>query len=95
MASWVRSLPAVSWRAGLPSSNPACVVFVRGFLTSLRLQKAESFMERAAGAPTFAGGAFDFISVCPPYLLVSYPQLFRLLEVRNLRYLHFFQGASI
>ena len=25
------------------------------------------------------GGAFDFISVCPPYLLVSYPELFDLL----------------
>lgn len=43
-------------------------------------------MERAAGAPTFAGGAFDFISVCPPYLLVSYPQLFQLLEVRTFAY---------
>lgn len=25
------------------------------------------------------GGAFDFVSVCPPYLLVSYPELFDLL----------------
>jgi 16S rRNA G966 N2-methylase RsmD len=29
---------------------------------------------------TLAGGAFDFISMCPPYLLVSYPDLFQLLE---------------
>lgn len=30
--------------------------------------------------PRFAGGAFDFISMCPPYLLVSYPELFKLLD---------------
>jgi hypothetical protein len=35
---------------------------------------------RARSVPRFAGGAFDFISVCPPYLLVSYPELFKLLE---------------
>ena len=28
----------------------------------------------------FAGGAFDFISVCPPYLLVDYNELYDLLE---------------
>ena len=33
-------------------------------------------------APGYGGGPFDFISVCPPYLLVSYPELFQLLEVR-------------
>lgn len=35
---------------------------------------------RAQSVPRFAGGAFDFISMCPPYLLVSYPELFKLLE---------------
>ena len=42
--------------------------------------KCEDFLLRAKSAPGFAGGAFDFISVTPPYLLVSYPQLFDLLE---------------
>lgn len=31
-------------------------------------------------APSFAGGSFDFVSMCPPYLLVSYPELFSLLD---------------
>uniref|UniRef100_A0A383VWY2 Uncharacterized protein n=1 Tax=Tetradesmus obliquus TaxID=3088 RepID=A0A383VWY2_TETOB len=46
--------------------------------------KAEEFLRRAASLPRFAGGAFDFISVCPPYLLVSYPELFDLLEASPL-----------
>ncbi len=41
-------------------------------------------MARASRTPGFAGGAFDFISVCPPYLLVSYPELFELLEAGGL-----------
>eukprot|EP00879_Flechtneria_rotunda_P011571 GHRR01012086.1.p1 GENE.GHRR01012086.1~~GHRR01012086.1.p1 ORF type:complete len:507 (+),score=153.42 GHRR01012086.1:580-2100(+) len=46
--------------------------------------KAEDFLQRAAKLPRFAGGSFDFISVCPPYLLVSYPVLFDLLDVSPL-----------
>lgn len=42
--------------------------------------KAEDFLRRSAAVPRFAGGPFDFISVCPPYLLVSYPELFELLN---------------
>lgn len=41
--------------------------------------KAEDFLRRAVELPRFAGGAFDFVSMCPPYLLVSYPELFDLL----------------
>ncbi|GAX74685.1 hypothetical protein CEUSTIGMA_g2133.t1 [Chlamydomonas eustigma] len=41
--------------------------------------KAEDFLRKAISVPRFAGGAFDFISMCPPYLLVSYPELFQLL----------------
>jgi 16S rRNA (guanine(966)-N(2))-methyltransferase RsmD len=41
--------------------------------------RAEDFLRRAAAAPRVAGGAFDFVSVCPPYLLVSYPELYDLL----------------
>ena len=46
--------------------------------------RAEDFLRRAAAAPRFAGGPFDFISVCPPYLLVSYPELYDLLEASGL-----------
>jgi 16S rRNA (guanine(966)-N(2))-methyltransferase RsmD len=42
--------------------------------------KVEAFLQRGRDLPRFAGGAFDFISLCPPYLLVSYPELFGLLE---------------
>lgn len=42
--------------------------------------KAEDFLRRANQLPRFAGGPFDIISVCPPYLLVSYPELYDLLE---------------
>jgi 16S rRNA (guanine(966)-N(2))-methyltransferase RsmD len=42
--------------------------------------KAEEFLRRAKDLPMYAGGAFDFISMCPPYLLVSYPELYDLLE---------------
>jgi len=47
---------------------------------TMHITKAETFLQRAVKTPGFAGGAFDFISVCPPYLLVSYPELFGLLE---------------
>ncbi|MEW5312951.1 MAG: hypothetical protein WDW38_004548 [Sanguina aurantia] len=47
---------------------------------TIHTTKAEDFLRRAIELPRFAGGAFDFISVCPPYLLVSYPELFDLLE---------------
>lgn len=46
--------------------------------------RAEDFLRRAIAAPSFAGGAFDFVSVCPPYLLVSYPELYDLLEASSL-----------
>jgi 16S rRNA (guanine(966)-N(2))-methyltransferase RsmD len=46
--------------------------------------KAEEFLRRSAAVPRFAGGPFDFISVCPPYLLVSYPELFELLDASPL-----------
>ncbi|KAG2498476.1 hypothetical protein HYH03_003729 [Edaphochlamys debaryana] len=42
--------------------------------------KAEDFLRRSIELPRFAGGAFDFISVCPPYLVVSYPELMDLLQ---------------
>lgn len=42
--------------------------------------RVEDFLQRAIDTPRFAGGSFDFISVCPPYELVSYPEIFNLLE---------------
>ena len=48
------------------------------------MQKAEQFLRTARLTNTFAGGAFDFISVCPPYLLVDYNELFDLLEASPL-----------
>ena len=43
-------------------------------------QRAEDFLKAALRVERFAGGAFDFISVCPPYLLVDYNELYDLLE---------------
>lgn len=42
--------------------------------------KAEDFLRRAQTLSRFAGGAFDFLSVCPPYELVDYNELYDLLE---------------
>lgn len=46
----------------------------------IHTMKAEAFLRKSLEVPRFAGGAFDFISMCPPYLLVSYPELFDLLQ---------------
>lgn len=46
--------------------------------------RAEDFLKRAAQLPRFAGGAFDFVSVCPPYEAVSYTELYDLLDVSPL-----------
>ncbi|KAI3438534.1 hypothetical protein D9Q98_000962 [Chlorella vulgaris] len=42
--------------------------------------KAEDFLRRAQQLSRFAGGAFDFMSVCPPYELVDYEEIFDLLH---------------
>ena len=60
------------------SRNIAACGFERRAVT--HTTRAEDFLRRALGSPRFAGGAFDYVSVCPPYLLVSYPELFDLLE---------------
>lgn len=48
------------------------------------LQRAEDFLRRAAAASAGgrppASGAFDFLSVCPPYELVDYSELYDLLD---------------
>ena len=48
------------------------------------MQRAEDFLKTAARLDRFGGGAFDFISVCPPYELVDYVELYDLLEVSPL-----------
>lgn len=48
------------------------------------MQKAEQFLKTARLGGGFAGGSFDFISVCPPYLLVDYNELYDLLEASPL-----------
>lgn len=52
--------------------------------TIVHTSKVEAFLRKAADIPRFAGGPFDFISLCPPYLLVSYPELFSLLHTSPL-----------
>jgi 16S rRNA (guanine(966)-N(2))-methyltransferase RsmD len=42
--------------------------------------RAEDFLAKAVQYPKYAGGAFDFVSLCPPYMLVSYPELFDLFD---------------
>ena len=48
----------------------------------IHTMKAEEYLKRAASFPTTT--PFDFISVCPPYELVSYPEIYDLLEASNL-----------
>ena len=48
----------------------------------IHTMKAEEYLKRAASFPTTT--PFDFISVCPPYELVSYPELYNLLEASTL-----------
>lgn len=48
----------------------------------IHTMKAEEYLKRAASFPR--QNIFDFISVCPPYELVSYPELYALLEASNL-----------
>ncbi|CAL8465170.1 g4705 [Coccomyxa elongata] len=55
-----------------------------GDSTLIHSGKAEAFLQRARDAPHFASKPFDYISVCPPYLLVSYEELFELLSTSPL-----------
>lgn len=40
----------------------------------------EDFLRRSLDFPSFAGGPFDYISVTPPYMMVSYTELYDLLD---------------
>lgn len=50
----------------------------------IHTQRVEDFLLKAASMPRFAGGPFDFVSCCPPYLLVSYPDLLAALAASSL-----------
>ncbi|KAK9865809.1 hypothetical protein WJX84_002272 [Apatococcus fuscideae] len=53
--------------------------------SSIHCMRAEDFVRRSgAGNIGRLQQSFDFISVCPPYLQVSYPELFDLLEASTL-----------
>lgn len=65
----------------LKPNMETCSVTSRSVVHTARV---EDFLRRGADVPRFAGGAFDFISVCPPYLLVSYEELYDLLDVSPL-----------
>ncbi|KAK9837565.1 hypothetical protein WJX74_000359 [Apatococcus lobatus] len=51
---------------------------------SIHCMRAEDFVRRSAAGSGRLQKSFDFISVCPPYLQVSYPELFDLLEASSL-----------
>jgi 16S rRNA (guanine(966)-N(2))-methyltransferase RsmD len=42
--------------------------------------RVEDFLKRSTSAPSLAGGPFDFVSVTPPYMAVSYEEIYDLLE---------------
>ena len=48
------------------------------------MQRVEDWLRRVEQYPQLAGGPFDYISVCPPYETVSYPELFSLLNTSPL-----------
>ena len=48
-------------------------------VSTVHADKVEDFLERAARLGSFLGGAFNYVSVCPPYMTVSYPEIYRLL----------------
>eukprot|EP00803_Ostreobium_quekettii_P005789 evm.model.scf_236.2 EVM.evm.TU.scf_236.2 scf_236:42268-51322(+) len=51
---------------------------------TLHVTRAEDFLKRASQPRRFPQRPFDFISVCPPYLQVSYPELQDLLAMSGL-----------
>jgi 16S rRNA G966 N2-methylase RsmD len=46
--------------------------------------RVEEFLKRSTKMPTLAGGPFQFVSVTPPYMAVSYPEIYDLLEATPL-----------
>lgn len=44
----------------------------------------EDFLDRLIRMPQYSSGPFDFVSVCPPYKQVSYPELQQQIEDANI-----------
>jgi 16S rRNA G966 N2-methylase RsmD len=51
---------------------------------AVHCMKVEDFLRRALAVPSFAGGPFDFVSITPPYMLVSYTEIYDLLDNSSL-----------
>ena len=75
----IPQMPASAWKG-----TCCCSAWMTARSLVRAPQKAEDFLRRVATTPRAAGGAFDFVSVCPPYLLVSYEELYDLLDVSPL-----------
>eukprot|EP01023_Acetabularia_acetabulum_P016652 TRINITY_DN18231_c0_g1_i1.p2 TRINITY_DN18231_c0_g1~~TRINITY_DN18231_c0_g1_i1.p2 ORF type:complete len:173 (-),score=27.16 TRINITY_DN18231_c0_g1_i1:241-759(-) len=73
-ARFVECDPQVT-RKCLKANIEACGVEEISFVHPVRV---EEFLKQSIQAGGYGGGKFDFVSVCPPYLLVSYPELFDL-----------------
>ena len=52
--------------------------------TKVHTAKVETFLEQHARSAKAVGGAFDFVSFCPPYYRVSYPDLLLQLDASPL-----------
>jgi 16S rRNA G966 N2-methylase RsmD len=63
-----------------PRQPPTTATAAAAAAPQVHTMRAEEFLEKTVQFPKYAGGAFDFVSLCPPYQLVSYPQLFRLFD---------------
>ena len=55
-----------------------------GARCTTHVAKVETFLERHELSAKAAGGAFDFVSFCPPYYKVSYPDLLAKLDASPL-----------
>ena len=86
---------ASPWKQGLGFLHPHPYPYNLFSGSGAAVQKAEQFLKTARLGGGIAGGAFDFISVCPPYLLVDYNELYDLLEVSPLvRCKHIWRPSS-
>eukprot|EP00210_Caulerpa_lentillifera_P004807 g4589.t1 len=47
----------------------------RASIRTMVCVKVEDYLDRLIKLPEYSTGPFDFVSVCPPYLQVSYPEL--------------------
>eukprot|EP01025_Chloroclados_australasicus_P001519 TRINITY_DN10391_c3_g1_i1.p1 TRINITY_DN10391_c3_g1~~TRINITY_DN10391_c3_g1_i1.p1 ORF type:complete len:473 (-),score=47.53 TRINITY_DN10391_c3_g1_i1:972-2390(-) len=66
----------------LKANIEACRVEEKSFIYPVRV---EDFLRRQdQKSLSSANDKFDFVTICPPYLLVSYPELFQLFNTANI-----------